>query len=260
MFQPTGYSTYHSLQARLQKNLSNGLSFLTSYTFSKNIGVQGSDSFGDPFGGGGATAMDTFNRKLDKAILGIDQTHVLVVSWNYELPFGHGKRFASNINPVLNAVIGGWQVNSIERYQSGTPIGVGGGGNIPLFGGGNRPNWISSKVRSDVAMSSFDPAKDVYLNINAFSQPAAYTFGNAPKRLPNLRRPALYNEDFSAFKRFGLGGESRFLEFRAEFFNVFNRVVFGGPATNINSPSTFGTIGSQANEPRVAQFALKLLF
>ena len=260
MFQPTGYSTYHSLQARLQKNLSNGLSFLTSYTFSKNIGVQGSDSFGDPFGGGGATAMDTFNRKLDKAILGIDQTHVLVISWNYELPFGHGKRFASNSNPVLNAVIGGWQVNSIERYQSGVPVAVSGGGNIPLFGGGNRPNWISNDVRSDVAMSNFDPAKDVYLNINAFSQPAPYTFGNAPKRLPNVRTPALYNEDFSAFKRFGLGGESRYLEFRAEFFNVFNRVVFGGPAANINSPSTFGTIGSQANEPRVAQFALKLLF
>ena len=204
--------------------------------------------------------MDTFNRKLDKAILGIDQTHVLVISWNYELPFGHGKRFASNSNPVLNAVIGGWQVNSIERYQSGTPISVGGGGNIPLFGGGNRPNWISNKVRSDVAMSSFDPAKDVYLNINAFSQPAAYTFGNAPKRLPNVRRPALYNEDFSAFKRFSLGAETRYLEFRGELFNVFNRVVFGGPAANINSPSTFGTIGSQANDPRVVQFALKLVF
>jgi hypothetical protein len=260
MFQPTGYSSYHSLQVRLQKNLSNGLSFLTSYTLSKNIGVQGSDSFGDPFGGGGATAMDTFNRKLDKAILGIDQTHVLVVSWNYELPFGRGKRFGSQMNPVLNAVVGGWQLNSIERYQSGVPISVGGGGNIPLFGGGNRPNWISSNVRSDVPMGSFDPAKDLYLNINAFSQPAPYTFGNAPKRLPNVRRPALYNEDFSAFKRFGLGGEFRFLEFRAEFFNVFNRVIFGGPATNINSPNTFGTIGSQGNEPRVVQLALKLLF
>jgi hypothetical protein len=260
MFQPTGYSTYHSLQLRLQKNLSNGLSFLTSYTLSKNIGVQGSDTFGDPFGGGGATALDTFNRKLDKAILGIDQTHVFVLSWNYEVPIGRGKRFGSNLNPVVNAVIGGWQLNSIERYQSGVPIAVSGGGNIPLFGGGNRPNWISDKVRTDMSMSDFDPAKDLYLNINAFGEPAPFTFGNAPKRLPNVRRPALYNEDFSLFKKFGLGHESRFLEFRAEFFNVLNRVVFGGPATNVNSPSTFGTIGSQGNEPRVVQFALKLLF
>jgi hypothetical protein len=260
LFQPTGFSTYHSLQARLQKNLSNGLSFLGSYTLSKNVGLQGSDTFGDSFGGGGATALDTFNRKLDKAILGIDQTHVLVVSWNYELPFGRGKRFGSSMHPVLNAVVGGWQLNSIERYQSGVPIAVSGGGNLPLFGGGNRPNWISSDVRTNVPMSSFDPAKDLYLNIDAFGQPAPYTFGNAPKRLPNVRRPAFYNEDFSAFKKFGLGSESRQLEFRAEFFNLFNRVVFGGPASNINNPSTFGTIGSQANTPRVVQFAVKLLF
>jgi hypothetical protein len=164
------------------------------------------------------------------------------------------------MHPVLNAVVGGWQLNSIERYQSGVPIAVSGGGNLPLFGGGNRPDWISSDVRTNVPMSSFDPAKDLYLNIDAFGQPAPYTFGNAPKRLPNVRRPAFYNEDFSAFKKFGLGSESRQLEFRAEFFNLFNRVVFGGPAANINNPSTFGTIGSQANTPRVVQFAVKLLF
>jgi hypothetical protein len=111
MFQPTGYSTYHSLQARLQKNLSNGLSFLTSYTFSKNIGVQGSDSFGDPFGGGGATAMDTFNRKLDKAILG-SPNPCSGYFLNYELPFGHG--VSHRLATRCSAVIGGWQVNSIE--------------------------------------------------------------------------------------------------------------------------------------------------
>ena len=178
----------------------------------------------------------------------------------YELPFGRSKRFLANVNPVINQLVGGWQFNAIQTYESGAPISIAGGGNIPLFGGGNRPNWISNKVRSDVAMSNFDPAKDLYLNINAFSQPATYTFGNAPKRLPNVRRPAFYNEDFSAFKRFSLGAESRYLEFRGELFNVFNRVVFGGPAANINNPSTFGTIGSQANTPRVIQFALKLLF
>ena len=260
MFQPTGYNTYHSLQLRLQKQYSNGLSLLTSYTFSKNIGAQGSDTFGDIFGGGGLNAIDSFNRKLEKSLAPIDQTHVLVLSWVYELPFGKGKHFLSQMNPVANTILGGWQINSIERYQSGTPISVSGGSNIPLFGGGNRPNWISSKVRSSVPMSSFDPAKDLYININAFSEPAPFTFGTAPPVLPNTRVPALYNEDFSVFKKFGLGSETRYLEFRAELFNIFNRVVFGGPAANVNNPNSFGTIGSQANGARVIQFGMKLLF
>lgn len=259
-FQPTGFTNYNALQTKLQKNLSNGLSFLASYTFSKNIGIQGGDSFGDVFGGGGSVPIDTYNRKLEKALLGIDQTHVFVLSWNLELPFGRGKMFGSGMNPLLNTVLGGWQINSIERYQSGNPISIRGGGNIPLFGNGNRPNWISNNVRSGVSIGNFDPAKDVYLNIGAFSQPAPYTFGNAPKTLPNVRTPAFYNEDFSVFKKLPLFGESRSIEFRGEFFNIFNRVVFGRPNRNINSPSSFGRIGSQANEPRVIQLTMKLLF
>ena len=109
-------------------------------------------------------------------------------------------------------------------------------------------------------MGSFDPAVDLYLNINAFSQPAAFHYGNAPPLLPNVRTPAYYDEDISLFKKIYLSRESRYLEFRAEFFDIFNRVVFGYPAANINSPSTFGVIGSQANTPRVIQFALKLIF
>src|SRR5262249_28973203 len=91
MFQPTGYDLYNSLQIRLQKRYSNGLSFLLAYTLSKNIGFGGSDTFGDLFGGGGNKGIDTFNRKLERAIENIDQTHVFVFSWTYELPFGRGK-------------------------------------------------------------------------------------------------------------------------------------------------------------------------
>jgi hypothetical protein len=77
--------------------------------------------------------------------------------------------------------------------------------------------------------------------------------------MPSVRGPAFYNEDFSVFKKFYIR-ESKYLEFRAEFFNLFNRVVFGGPSTNVNSPGSFGLIGSQANEPRVIQLALKFIF
>jgi Carboxypeptidase regulatory-like domain len=259
MFQPTGYSLYNSLQIRLQKRYSNGLSFLGAYTLSKNIGFGGSDTFGDIFGGGGNKGIDTFNRKLEKAIESIDQTHVFVFSWTYELPFGRNKRIGNNWNPVLNHILGGWQINSIERYQSGAPLRVRGGPGLPLFGGANRPNWVSSNVRTSVDMGSFDPATDRYLNMDAFSQPAPFTIGNSPRTMPSVRAPAFYNEDFSVFKRVYIR-ESKYLEFRAEFFNLFNRVVFGGPSANLNSPDSFGLISSQANTPRIIQLALKFVF
>jgi hypothetical protein len=259
MYQPTGYNFYNALQMRVQKRYSAGLSFLIAYTLSKNIGFPGGDIFGDTAGGGGARGIDTFNRKLEKTTTGTDQTHILILSWNYELPFGRGKTFLSGSNKVVNALAGGWQINAIHTYRSGTLIAVSGGPQLPLFGGANRPNWLSPDVRSGVPMSSFDPARDRFLNINAFSQPAPYTFGNAPPRLPHVRTPFYLNEDFSIFKNVFFT-ESLHLQVRSEFYNIFNRVVFSGPAANINNPATFGVIGGQANTPRLIQFAVKLIF
>src|SRR5262249_38039722 len=122
------------------------------------------------------------------------------------------------------------------------------------------PDVISSNIRSNVSMSDFNPATDVYLNINAFAQPAPFTFGNAPAFLPNVRTPANYNEDISIFKNIFLWSETRNLEFRVEMFNAFNRTIFGAPAADVNTPDTFGKIFSQANTPRVIQLGLKLNF
>ncbi|MEW5979364.1 MAG: TonB-dependent receptor [Acidobacteriota bacterium] len=263
MYQPTGYNTYHSLQVRLQKRFSDGLSFLGSYTLSKNIGAVGGDTFGDAFGGGGFGTMDTFNRHVEKALLPLDQTHVFVLSWSYAVPVGRGKRFLSSANGVLNQLLGGWQLNAIQTYRSAAALAIGGGPSLPIFGGApNRPNWnpAAGNGRSSVSMGDFDPRRDKYLVITPWSQPPAFTFGNGPRRQPNLRGPAFYDEGFSIFKRFSLGSETRYLEFRSEFFNLFNRVVFGGPNTNTNDPINFGIIGGQANTPRVIQFALKLIF
>jgi hypothetical protein len=259
-YQPTGYNSYNSLQVRVQKRYSNGLSFLGAYTFSKNIGAAGGDTFGDNAGGGGFTAMNPYDYRLEKSLLPQDQTHYFVFSWSYALPVGRGKKFLSNTNPVVNQLLGGWQVNSIETYTSGTPISIGGGPSNIIVG--NRPDWnpAAGNGRSTVSMSTFDPAVDRYLSITPWSLPAPFTFGNGPRTQPNLRNPAYYDEDFSAFKNIFLHSESRYLQFRAEFFNIFNRVDFGGPATNVSNPLTFGIISGQANTPRIIQFALKLIF
>lgn len=259
VYQPTGYNFYNALQIRAQKRYSSGLSFLLAYTLAKNIGFPGGDIFGDVGGGGAARGIDTFNRKLEKSIVPSDQTHVLVASWTYDLPFGRGKKLLPDAGRFMNILVGGWAINAIQTYRSGTPLAPQGGPALPLFGGGNRPNWISSDVRTPVSMGDFDPARDRYVNIGAFSQPALFTIGNAPPRLPNVRTPFFRNEDISLFKNIQLT-EAVNLQLRGEAYNVMNRVVFSGPSMNINNPATFGVIGGQANNPRLIQLGLKVIF
>ena len=259
LYQPIGWSTYNAMQMRLQKRYSAGISFLAAYTLSKSI-VSGGGYTGLGDDAAGSRPLDTKNRIIEKRIAGFDTPHNLVLSWGYELPFGKGKRFVSGAGRAANMVVGGWQVNAIQRYVSGTPIGVGGGGIIPLSNGGNRPDRVLGVApRTNVSRGSFDPARDRYLDINAFAQPAAFTLGNAPPVLGDVRNFALFNEDFSVLKDFTIH-EAHRIQFRAEFFNIFNRVVFGGPSANINAPATFGRIGGQGNSPRNIQLALKYVF
>src|SRR5262249_48887785 len=128
---------------------------------------------------------------------------------------------------------------------------------------GNRPNRVPGvPERATLKGGSFDPARDVYVNINAFSQPAPYTFGNVSRLEPSLRTFPYLNEDVSAIKRTYVPKISEVfnVEFRAEFFNISNRTVSGAPPTNINAPPSFGTIGYQANTPRTIQISLKVNF
>jgi hypothetical protein len=102
----------------------------------------------------------------------------------------------------------------------------------------------------------------VYLNVNAFSQPPPFTIGNVSRLEPSLRGFPSLNEDVSAIKRTYVPRISEVfnVEFRAEFFNIFNRTVFGTPSTDFNNPPSFGAVGSQSNTPRTIQFSLKVNF
>jgi len=248
LYQPIGWSTYHSIQMRLQKSYSNGMTALISYTGSKAlVSGAGYTGFGDD--AANAVPLDTANRALEKRLAGFDRPQNLILSWTWDLPW-----------KKQNRLLGGWAVNAIQRYISGTPLGVAGGGPIPLFNGGNRPNRVSGQqILSGISCGSFDPGRDVYLNIGAFSQPAQFTLGNAAANFGEARSCGLLNEDFSILKNTRIF-EKHQIQFRAEFFNLFNRVVFGGPAANLNAPATFGRIGGQANTPRNIQLALKYVF
>lgn len=260
LYQPIGWNTYNSLQVRVQKRYSNGLSGLIAYTISKTFLSDGGASTGFGDSASGSIPLDTKNYGLEKRLAGYDFPQNLILSWTYELPFGRGKRFLSGAHSAVDHVLGGWVLNGIHTYRSGSLISVGGGVNIPLFNGGSRITRLPNvPVRTDVSGSEFDPAIHQYLNINAFTNPAPYTFGYTHPVLGDVRTFRFLNEDISILKNFRLY-ESHTIQFRAEFFNLPNRVVFGGPSSSINAPASFGRIGGQANAPRSIQFALKYSF
>jgi len=248
-----GNMTYNSLQMKVEKQFSQGLFFLSSFTWSKTL----TDSSSALSGFFSTSARDNYNRKLEKGLAQFDVPARLVVAFNYELPIGPGKPAAGGVTGAAAKILGGWQINGIMAYQSGTPIGVGVANTLPLFNSRNLPNIVPG-VDPKLDTSNFDPARDLYLNIKAFQEPAPFTFGNAPSLL-NVRAFPSYNEDFGIMKRTYIR-EQMNIEFRFEMFNAFNRHIFGAPSgANVSDLPTFGKITS-ASAGRRGQFALKFNF
>ena len=250
-----GNSTYHALVMKLDRRFSNGLSLLASYVLSKQF----SDSESAAIGGTGG-ALDHFNKRLDKALAGTDQTHVTRIAFSYDLPFGKGKHFSSN-KPV-NLIIGDWTVSSFLSYESGTPDTVASGAS-PI-GTGSRvfiTSYEGGALRSPA--TKFDPNKDLWYDKNVFNQGISQAtldsvFGNATRNNPKLRTPWNFNENVALGRSFRFG-ERRSFDVRGEAFNVLNRVRWGG-ATNGITSATFGKVTTQGNTPRRMQIGLKLYF
>ncbi len=236
-------STYHALQVKLQKRFSSGLSFLASYTLSKSI-----DGTSDP---GGDRIQDPFDLHSMKGVSDYDIPQRLVVSYGYELPFGHGKRFMNSAPWLVDELFGGWQVVGITTFQSGFPFTPFLASNDP--GNVNFAYDIRPNVIGNPSVPNCTPAE--CFNVAAFGVPAPFTFGNAGRNI--LRGPGTQNWDFSVLKNFHIG-ETRYLQFRSEFFNIFNHANFNNPNPYVDTPQA-GQIFS-AKDPRIIQFALKLYF
>src|SRR5579875_2395286 len=249
--QQTGNSSYNALQMRAQKNFSNNVSFLVAYTWSKTLSntVQQFATFnGGP--------INTYDRKAEKAELPDGYPQVLAISGVYDLPFGPNQRYA-NKGGVVHKALEGWEVGFVGQYQSGAFLPISGGPSLPIFNSGNRPNVVLGQPQLAFKGGRFDPATDVYLNAAAFANPGPFSLGNAPRYL-NIRGFGFREEDFSLIKRTYIK-ESVSLEFKADFFNLFNRTVFGNAInTNWNDVAGFGRVGAQTSIPRQIQLALKL--
>jgi hypothetical protein len=235
-------SNYHALQVSFSKRFSRGFQFEGSYTWAKAIQEA-------------LSHVDSYYMRASRSLADYDIAHRFVASYIYELPFGRGRRFGTDWNRAVNAVLGGWQVNGFTNYQSGTPLSISGNNVAGLFNprGLANNNGQSAKLSGDVKGRLLR-----YFDTSVFSQPAAFTFGNTQPTSPDLRSPDLRNWDLSLFKEFDLREGLR-LQFRTEAFNAFNRVRFSSPTTAVTS-NQFGQIASQSNAPRQIQFGLKLMF
>ncbi len=234
-----GNSLYHSLQMSLNKRLASGFTIRAAYTWSKLIDDASTD---------GAVPANSFDFRNERGPSDFDLTHRFVGSYIWELPKLAGRP------AVLRHVAGGWETNGILTLESGRPFSV-------VSGRDNSQSGINGDRADVVGNPLLDFGRprgqliDRYFNPAAFAQNPAGTFGNSGRNI--LRDPGVAVVDFGAIKNFQMT-ESHRLQFRAEVFNLFNRVNLGRPNAN-QSSNTFARITS-AGSPRVIQMALKYSF
>jgi len=257
-FGDLGKTTYNSLQVKAETKSSRyGVYALISYTYSHTYDNGLSDGLGSLLS---APYFPLPNwQTLDWAPSQLDLHNNFTASVIYDLPFGRGKKFGSDWSNVTNSLLGGWQVTLIEKITSGfafplidsnntSGVSFNTGGNGNAF---ERPDQVAG------CSPYANQTKTHYINPACFAQPATSKLGNA-RRVP-VYGPDFVNTDFSVIKQFKLPRENMGLNFRAEFFNLFNHAQFGMPVNDITAPG-FGSVNSTVNNPRVVQFGLKLTF
>ena len=251
-----GNSIYHSLLLRAERRFSSSVGIRFAYTFGKLI--DDSDFGGTLAANGASTLQDVYHHALDRAVSSQDISSRVVVSLNAELPFGRGKAIFRNAPRFVNALIGGWQANAIGTFQTGLPIPVTQTLNqTNLNTTAQRPNNNGQSAQLGGGRSEASKVAE-WFNVNDFSIAPAFTFGTAPRTLPDVREPGKRNVDLSLFKSFNITERIRAI-FRAEAFNAFNTTQFGYANSQIGNTAV-GTISSTNVDPREVQLALKLQF
>jgi hypothetical protein len=266
LFGDVGTTHYNSLQIKAEtKTPKNGLYALVAYTYSRTYDNGLSDGLGSELS---APYFPLPNwQNLDWSLSQINLNHSFTASFIYDLPFGKGKMVGGGWNPVTDSILGNWQVTLIERISSGFPV--------PLIDSSNQSGTTFNTGGNDYnynrpdQVAGCDPkanhSKYGFINAACFAAAPAGQLGDAA-RVP-VSGPDFVNSDVSLIKQFLLRREMG-LNFRAEFFNLFNHPQYGSPINdiNFNSPPAgtvspyFGQVNSTVNNPRLMQLALKLTF
>ena len=259
-------SNYNSLQVKLQKTISQGLQYLTTYTWGKSM----DDMSGDAGTGGGASnssgePMDPFNWRLDYARSSFDITDKFTSMINYNLPLGRGAHFGSGWNPVVNGFLGGWQTNAIVQVNTGLPFSVFPTStfNCGCSYGQMRASLVPGAVNNGNLPKS-QRTVNHWFNSEAFMDPPSSTasaggggYGTAARN--SIFGPAYADVDFSLFKKFTIR-EKAIVQLRLETFNLFNKVNFFYPISATNATWNTGGLITQSYPGRIVQVAVKIGF
>lgn len=238
-------SSYHALQMSMERRVSSGFSVEANYTWSASI----DDLSEDTVPGQSGSIPNPLDRASNRGRSDFDNPHRFVASYVWTLPTFKDQQ------PILRALLGGWESSGIVTLHNGFPFTVNSGSDRSFSGiGADRadiigdPNLSGDRPKSEWLARYFDPT--------AFRVAALGTFGNAPRSL--MRGPGSANFDLSLVRNFSLAEKAR-LQFRSEFFNAFNHASFNNPFSLANNSTRLGRIEGTA-EPRIIQFALKLQF
>jgi hypothetical protein len=215
--------------------------------------------------------QDTNNLPAEYALSSFDSRQRLVVAYVYELPIGKGRRYLGNLSGVANTLAAGWGVNGVTTFQEGYPLGFTMATNnisTYAFGSNTRPNINASchkalggsiYNRVGNGLSYFNNSLQTASNpTGCWGAPPLFTYGNESRTDNQLRTPGVANWDFALYKDTPIR-ENLIFEFRAEAFNLFNRVQFGSPNTSVGN-AQFGQITTDLNTPRLLQFAGRFTF
>ena len=243
-----GNSTFHALEIKAEKRLSQGLMFLSSFTYSKSLNDQPEICCNSPW------PQNSYNVASEKGPSDFDQRARWVSSFDYQLPVGKGQRYL-NSSRAADLAVGGWHLGGIFTWHSGFYF-------SPAMGYDPSNTGSLGLTRTDRTCNGNLPSGQRSVNLwfdtSCFPLPSGFAFGNSGKNV--LVGPGMVDADMSLRKLFSLTERFR-LEFRAELFNALNHPVFAQPDNFItDGPGATGTITSTAAVNRQIQLALKLLF
>jgi len=284
-----GHSSYHALLASVQRSFTNGLSYIVSYTWAKNLNDAGfTQASGNKFGI--QTIQNPQNLKGEKAYDMQDLPQQLVFNFLYDLPFGPHHRFMNHGNYIATLLLGGWEIGGVERYESGTPVSFGCASAIPGWDNCSRFSLTGAPIKSAASRNgtlnpltiiggladptinslwngAIDGAKSggnqhqaafYDQNNSTFRKTGAYQFGTAPRVSAVDRMNPFFNEDFSLMKTIPIHESLSFM-LKVETFNTFNRHAWALPDENLNDP-LFGVPTTTMTKPRNMQITSRIYF
>jgi Carboxypeptidase regulatory-like domain len=256
-------STYHSLQVTVRRRFPGAGSLLVAYTNSKLI--SDTDTLTSWLETSVGTIQDNNDLRRERSLSSQDVPQRLAVSYVLDLPFGQGRKFLPGVSGRLNKLVGGWGIDGVTTFQRGFPLIFGNGqaNDATLFGTGSRPNVVAGCHKSGSGTRT--ARLNGWFNAACFVAPSDFTFGNESRVDATLRADGINNFDLAFFKRTMFGLDERVgVEFRTEFFNLFNRTQFAPPNTiccsSNNADFAVVTATAPGTNPRLIQFAMKLFF